>query len=61
MYHSIDRTETLIAFYIWAGEAAPLIEEANLTKEDYRDAEYGEGVDEVFRDRFSNTSSDNTN
>ncbi|MDS0279635.1 hypothetical protein NDI85_17710 [Halomicroarcula sp. S1AR25-4] len=55
------REETLIAFYIWAGEAAPLIEEANLTKEDYRDAEYGEGVDEVFRDRFSNTSSDNTN
>jgi len=56
VYHSIDlkemREETLIAFYAWAGEAASLIEEANLTKEDYRDAEYDEGLGEVFWERF---------
>jgi len=56
VYHSIDlkemREETLIAFYAWAGEAASLIEEANLTKEDYRNAEYDEGLGEVFWERF---------
>jgi len=56
VYHSIDlkemREETLIAFYAWAGEAASLIEEANLTKEDYREAEYDEGLGEVFWDQF---------
>ncbi|RLM95280.1 ArsR family transcriptional regulator [Haloarcula sp. Atlit-7R] len=56
VYHSIDldemRTETLIGFYIWAGEAASLIEEANLTKEDYLDADYDSGLDEIFWERF---------
>jgi predicted transcriptional regulator len=56
VYHSIDlkemREETLIAFYTWAGEAASLIEEANLTKEDYRDTEYDDGLGEVFWERF---------
>jgi predicted transcriptional regulator len=56
VYHSIDlkemREETLIAFYAWAGEAASLIEEANLTKEDYRNTEYDAGLGEVFWERF---------
>lgn len=29
------RRETLIGFYVWAGEAATLIEDANVTKQDY--------------------------
>ena len=57
VYHSIDlsemREDTLVGFYAWAGEAASLIEEANLTKEDYRDAEYDEGLNEVFWERFA--------
>ncbi|MUV88546.1 helix-turn-helix domain-containing protein [Halapricum sp. CBA1109] len=56
VYHSIDldemREETLVGFYAWAGEAASLIEEANLTKEDYRDGEYEDGLNEVFWERF---------
>ena len=42
VYHSVDlermRRETLIGFYVWAGEAASLIEDANLTKQDYLEA-----------------------
>jgi predicted transcriptional regulator len=56
VYHSIDlaemRRETLTGFYIWAGEAAALIEQANLTKEDYLGADYSEGLEEVFWERF---------
>jgi predicted transcriptional regulator len=56
VYHSIAldemREETLVGFYAWAGEAASLIEEANLTKEDYRDAEYEGGLNEVFWEQF---------
>jgi predicted transcriptional regulator len=56
VYHSIDldemREETLIGFYAWAGEAASLIDEANVTKEQYRDAEYDDGLNEVFWERF---------
>jgi len=56
VYHSIDldemREETLVGFYAWAGEAASLIEKANITKEQYRDAEYDEGLNEVFWERF---------
>jgi hypothetical protein len=58
VYHSIDldemRAETLIGFYVWAGEAASLIEEANLTKEDYLDADYDSGLGEIFWERFAN-------
>lgn len=58
VYHSIDldemREESLIGFYAWAGEAASLIEEANLTKEDYRDTEYDDGLNEVFWEQFRN-------
>ncbi len=56
VYHSIDleemRRETLTGFYVWAGEAASLIEQANLTKEDYLDADYSEGLQEVFWEQF---------
>jgi len=56
VYHSIDldemREETLVGFYAWAGEAASLIEEANLTKEDYQDADFESGLNEVFWERF---------
>lgn len=62
VYHSIDleemREETLVGFYAWAGEAASLIEEANLTKEDYQDADYDEGLNEVFWERFREADSD---
>jgi predicted transcriptional regulator len=58
VYHSIDlkemRQETLVGFYAWAGEAASLIDEANLTKEQYKDAEYERGLNEVFWEQFSN-------
>ncbi len=61
IYHSIDldemREETLVGFYAWAGEAATLIEEANLTKEDYRDAEYDASLNEVFWERFRDARS----
>ncbi|MEF8851870.1 MAG: helix-turn-helix domain-containing protein [Haloarculaceae archaeon] len=61
VYHSIDleemREETLVGFYAWAGEAASLIEEANLTKEDYREADYEEGLTEVFWERFREANS----
>jgi len=63
VYHSIDleemREATLIAFYTWAGEAASLIEEANLTKEDYRNTEYDEGLGEVFWERFGGQTDEN--
>jgi predicted transcriptional regulator len=57
VYHSINldemREETLVGFYAWAGEAASLIEEANLTKADYQDAEYEGGLNEVFWEQFT--------
>jgi predicted transcriptional regulator len=57
VYHSIDmeemREDTLVGFYAWAGEAASLIEEANLTKEDYQDADADGGLNEVFWEQFS--------
>jgi len=56
VYHSIAldemREETLVGFYTWAGEAASLIEEANLTKEDYQDEAYEGGLNEVFWEKF---------
>ena len=60
VYHSIDvatmRRETLVGFYAWAGEAAALIEEANVTKAEYLDEDYSEGLDEVFWERFEGKS-----
>jgi hypothetical protein len=40
--------ESLVGFYVWAGEAATLIEQANLSKEDYLNTESDELLDEVF-------------
>jgi predicted transcriptional regulator len=60
VYHSIDlqemREESLIGFYAWAGEAASLLEEANLTKESYVDENGGDGLNEVFWEEFSESN-----
>ena len=56
VYHSVDlermRRETLIGFYVWAGEAAALIEDANLTKKDYLEENPDQELPEVFWDSF---------
>ena len=55
-YHSVDlermRRETLIGFYVWAGEAASLIEEANLTKQDYLEENPDRDLPDVFWESF---------
>lgn len=52
VYHSIDleqmRRDTLVGFYVWAGQAAELIEEANLTKRDYLEANPDQSLPDVF-------------
>ena len=57
VYHSVDlermRRETLIGFYVWAGEAAALIEDANLTKQDYLDENPDRELPDVFWESFS--------
>ena len=56
VYHSVDleqmRRETLIGFYVWAGEAAALIEDANLTKRDYLDENPDQELPDVFWESF---------
>jgi len=56
VYHSVDlermRRETLIGFYVWAGEAAALIEDANLTKRDYLEENPDRELPDVFWDSF---------
>ncbi len=56
VYHSVDlermRRETLVGFYVWAGEAAALIEEANLTKQDYHEENPNQELPDVFWDAF---------
>jgi predicted transcriptional regulator len=56
VYHTIDieqmRRETLIGFYVWAGEAATLIEEANVTKQSYLEENPDQGLPDVFWDAF---------
>lgn len=56
VYHSVDlekmRRETLVGFYIWAGEAATLIERANLTKQDYQNSDAVGRLDEIFWEEF---------
>jgi len=56
VYHSVDlermRRETLIGFYVWAGEAASLIEKANLTKQDYLEANTDRELPDVFWESF---------
>lgn len=60
VYRSIDieemQRESLAGFYMWAGEAATLIEDANLTKEDYLDASSEEDMNEVFWESFQKKS-----
>ena len=62
VYHSVDisemRRETLVGFYVWAGEAASLIEQANLTKKEYLDESYDEGLQEVFWEAFQDEGGD---
>ncbi len=57
VYHSIDleemRRETLLGFYVWAGEAAALIEDANLTKQDYLAGNPDQDLPDVFWESFS--------
>lgn len=57
VYHPVDleqmRRETLIGFYVWAGEAAALIEDANLTKQDYLKENPDMQLPEVFWESFS--------
>jgi predicted transcriptional regulator len=57
VYHSVDlermRRETLIGFYVWAGEAAALIEDANLTKRDYLEENPDRELPDVFWESFS--------
>ena len=56
VYHSVDlermRRETLIGFYVWAGEAAALIEDANVTKQDYLEENPDRELPDVFWDSF---------
>jgi len=56
VYHSVDlermRRETLIGFYVWAGEAAALIEDANVTKREYLEANPDRELPDVFWDSF---------
>jgi predicted transcriptional regulator len=55
-YHSVDlermRRETLIGFYVWAGEAATLIEDANLKKQDYLEANPDRELPDLFWESF---------
>jgi len=57
VYHSVDlermRRETLVGFYVWAGEAASLIEDANLTKQDYLEENPDRSLPDVFWESFS--------
>lgn len=57
VYHPVDleelRRETLIGFYVWAGEAATLIEEANLTQQDYLEENPDRELPDVFWESFS--------
>jgi predicted transcriptional regulator len=54
--HSVDlermRRETLIGFYVWAGEAAALIEDANLTKQDYLEENPDRELPDIFWESF---------
>lgn len=57
VYHSVDlermRRETLIGFYVWAGEAAALIEDVNVTKQDYLDENPDRELPDLFWESFS--------
>jgi len=52
VYHSVElermRRESLIGFYVWAGEAATLIEEANRTKQRYLEENPDRELPDIF-------------
>ena len=54
VYHSVDlermRRESLIGFCVWAGKAAALIDEANLTKQRYLEESPDRELPDVFWD-----------
>ena len=56
VYHSVDleqmRLETLTGFYLWAGEAATLIENANTTKQEYLAENPDQDLPDVFWESF---------
>lgn len=56
VYHSVDleqmRWDTLVGFYVWAGEAASLIEDANVTKQEYLDGNEDRELPDVFWESF---------
>jgi predicted transcriptional regulator len=56
VYHSVDlermRRETLVGFYVWAGEAATLIEDANLTKQEYLAENPDRELPDIFWESF---------
>jgi predicted transcriptional regulator len=62
VYHSVDlaemREEMLVAFYAWAGEAATLIEAANLAKADYLDAADAADLSTIFWEEFEGRRED---
>lgn len=49
------RRESLLGFYLWAGEAASLIEEASITKQEYLDESNDESINDVFWESFRDT------
>jgi len=59
VYHSVDldrmHRETLVGFCVWAGEAASLVEDVNLTKQDYLEENPDQGLPDVF---WESTSDD---
>ncbi|SHH49500.1 helix-turn-helix domain-containing protein [Halobaculum gomorrense] len=56
VYHSVDlermRRESLVGFFVWAGEAATLIEEANLTKRRYLEESPDRELPDIFWNSF---------
>jgi len=56
VYYSMDlermRRDTLIGFYVWAGEAAALIEDANVTKQEYLDENPDQELPSMFWESF---------
>lgn len=56
VYRSIDvdrmRRETLVGFYVWAGKAAALIEDANVMKKEYLEENPDQTLPDVFWDEF---------
>jgi predicted transcriptional regulator len=57
VYHSVDlermRRKTLVGVYAWAGRAAALIEDANLTKQDRLAENPDQRLPEIFWEAFA--------